>query len=120
MKMIKKNNKKGFTLVELIIVIAILAILALILVPSITGYIGRANTSRDQANARSFYTAAILATETAETAATEAAITTEAIGIANLPTGVTATITWNTDGTVASVVYDTITFNGTDFGTTTP
>ena len=32
------NNKKGFTLIELIIVIAILAILSLILVPSFMGY----------------------------------------------------------------------------------
>lgn len=48
-------NKKGFTLIELIVVIAILAILALILVPSITNYIGEATASRDQANSRSLY-----------------------------------------------------------------
>ncbi|MBI9011992.1 MAG: type II secretion system protein [Clostridiales bacterium] len=38
MKMIQKNmNKKGFTLVELIIVIAVMAILAAIVVPRMTG-----------------------------------------------------------------------------------
>ncbi len=37
-----KNSKKGFTLVELIVVISILAILALILVPSIIGYTAKA------------------------------------------------------------------------------
>ena len=43
----KKNlNKKGFTLIELIVVIAILAILALILVPSITGYIAKAESAK--------------------------------------------------------------------------
>ena len=54
-KMKKILNKKGFTLIELIVVIAILAILALILVPTITNYIGEATASRDQANSRSLY-----------------------------------------------------------------
>ena len=51
----KLLNKKGFTLIELIVVIAILAILALILVPSILRYVDEANKSRDQANARALY-----------------------------------------------------------------
>ena len=41
---LKKNNKKGFTLVELIVVLVILAILAALLVPALTGYIDRAKT----------------------------------------------------------------------------
>ena len=42
-KMFKKlKDKKGFTLVELIVVLVILAILAALLVPSLTGYIDRA------------------------------------------------------------------------------
>lgn len=59
--MIKKNKKKGFTLIELVIVIAILAILAAILVPSVTGYITKADNARDEANARTVYMAASLA-----------------------------------------------------------
>lgn len=51
----KKLNKKGFTLIELIVVIAILAILAAILVPAIINYVSQAGDSRDQANARSIY-----------------------------------------------------------------
>ena len=51
----KKLNKKGFTLIELIVVIAILAILALILVPSISNYVAEANKSKDEANVRSVY-----------------------------------------------------------------
>lgn len=51
----KKNNKKGFTLIELIVVIAILAILAAILIPAVTGYIAKATDGKDQANCRSLY-----------------------------------------------------------------
>ena len=36
------ENKKGFTLVELIVVLVILAILAALLVPALTGYIDKA------------------------------------------------------------------------------
>lgn len=42
-KMFKKlKDKKGFTLVELIVVLVILAILAALLVPALTGYIAKA------------------------------------------------------------------------------
>lgn len=58
------KNKKGFTLVELVVVIAILAILALILVPSISGYVSNAEKAKNEANARSIYTAYILAKQT--------------------------------------------------------
>jgi prepilin-type N-terminal cleavage/methylation domain-containing protein len=51
----KKLNKKGFTLIELIVVIAILAILAAILIPSVTGYITKATDAKNQANCRSYY-----------------------------------------------------------------
>lgn len=51
----KKLNKKGFTLIELIVVIAILAILAAILIPAVTGYIQKAEQARDSANCRALY-----------------------------------------------------------------
>ena len=40
--MMKKSNKKGFTLVELIVVIAIMAILAAVLIPTVTNKINDA------------------------------------------------------------------------------
>ena len=52
----KLLNKKGFTLIELIVVIAILAILAMILIPSLTGYIAKATNAKNAANCRSEYT----------------------------------------------------------------
>ena len=53
-----KNKKKGFTLVELIVVLAILAILAAMLVPALTGYIDKANEKKAIATARQYYVAA--------------------------------------------------------------
>lgn len=61
----KKLNKKGFTLIELIVVIGILAVLALILIPSIINYVDQARVATAQANARSAYSAAALHVATA-------------------------------------------------------
>ena len=51
----KVNNKKGFTLIELIVVIAILAVLAAIIIPTVASSLESANRARDLANARSAY-----------------------------------------------------------------
>ena len=53
-----KNDKKGFTLVELIVVLVILAILAALLVPALTGYIDRAKEKSVIADTRSVVMAA--------------------------------------------------------------
>lgn len=47
-----KRNKKGFTLVELVIVIAVLAILAAIAVPNVTNIVNQANENTDKSNAQ--------------------------------------------------------------------
>ena len=52
--MMKKSNKKGFTLVELIVVIAIMAILAAVLVPTVTSKIKQANQSSANSEASSY------------------------------------------------------------------
>ena len=58
MKKLGKTTKKGFTLVELIVVLVILAVLAAMLVPALTGYIKRARQEKDYQMASSVLTAA--------------------------------------------------------------
>ena len=55
--MINRNNKKGFTIVELVIVIAVIAILAAVLIPTFSGIIAKANLSADQQAIRNMNTA---------------------------------------------------------------
>lgn len=52
-----KNDQKGFTLVELIVVLVILAIMAALLVPALLGYVDKAKEGRYLEEARSIYTA---------------------------------------------------------------
>lgn len=54
----KLKNKKGFTLVELIVVLVILAILAALLVPALTGYIDKAREQSLTSEASMVLTAA--------------------------------------------------------------
>jgi prepilin-type N-terminal cleavage/methylation domain-containing protein len=60
----KLLNKKGFTLIELIVVIAIIAILAAILIPALLNYIQEANRTKDQSDCRSLFTEAALSVAT--------------------------------------------------------
>ena len=43
----RNTNKKGFTIVELVIVVAVIAILAAVLIPTFSGIIRKANVSKD-------------------------------------------------------------------------
>lgn len=52
----KKNNRKGFTIVELVIVIAVIAILATVLVPTFGDVITKANKSAAMQEAKNTYT----------------------------------------------------------------
>ena len=64
MKKLGKSSKKGFTLVELIVVLVILAVLAAMLVPALIGYIDRAKKEKEFQAASTVYAAVqALATE---------------------------------------------------------
>ena len=51
----KKMNKKGFTIVELVIVIAVIGILATVLIPTFSDVISSANNSKFTQQARNEY-----------------------------------------------------------------
>lgn len=52
-----RNNRKGFTIVELVIVIAVIAILAGVLIPTFAGVTKKANESKALQEAKNAYTA---------------------------------------------------------------
>ena len=53
-----KKNRKGFTLVEIIVVLVILAILAAFTIPAMLGFVNDAKMKAEIANAREVYVAA--------------------------------------------------------------
>ena len=53
----KRNNKKGFTIVELVIVIAVIAILSAVLIPTFGSVINDANAVAAKQEARNGYLA---------------------------------------------------------------
>ena len=58
MKKTVKASKKGFTLVELIVVLVILAVLAAMLVPALVGYVDKAKAEKEYQTAATVYGAA--------------------------------------------------------------
>lgn len=61
--MFNKKTKKGFTIVELVIVIAVVAILAAVLVPTFAGLIKKAQISNDQTLVRNLNTSLAISSE---------------------------------------------------------
>lgn len=62
----KKTNKKGFTLAELLVVVAIIAVLVAIAIPIFTSQLEKAREATDLANLRAAYaecTASVLTEE---------------------------------------------------------
>ena len=67
--MLSLRNRKGFTLIELMIVVAILGILAAVAIPAFLKYIKRSKTSEATMNVRKLYDGSVtyFATEYADT-----------------------------------------------------
>ncbi len=124
----KKINKKGFTLAELLIVVAIIAVLVAIAIPVFNAQLEKSREATDLANLRSAYAEAVatyLTTGTAATSSTpykvqqktagwsvdatalESALQTASSALANATSG-TFTVTYDvdTDGTTPKVTVN--------------
>lgn len=121
--LLKQRNKKGFTLVEVIVVLVILAILAAILIPSMVGWIDKAQEKSAVVEGRSMLLAAqTIASENYINAKTATALTAAQEGEAAALADVGATFTTGsvalnggkvTGFTMTSSDGYTVTYDGT-------
>jgi prepilin-type N-terminal cleavage/methylation domain len=116
----KPLSKKGFTLVEIIVVLVILAILAAILIPSMVGYIDKANKKTAVVEARSCVMAAqticsenykagttlALTAEVENTSGTKVAFSEAILDLAELSTPAAVTAITDTNGKVTSLTMN--------------
>lgn len=120
------KNKKGFTLVELIVVLVILAILAALLIPALTGYIDKANKEKVVSETRMVAMAVqtecseaygkLKAGETLTTwtgESNEHIINIKDLAEVLTATGRTFDATAYTDGAIVTVIYDDGTYRCT-------
>lgn len=113
-KIRRLKDKKGFTLVELIVVLVILAILAALLIPTLTGYIDKANEKKVIAQTRMVVMA--VQTEASSEYGTAAGLTAgswnaasaqvkDIQGLAELGTTAHFTAAITTKGVISTVTY---------------
>lgn len=95
----KKANKKGFTIMEMLIVVAIIAVLVAIAIPTFNGALTKSKEAADVANIRAAYAEVIVSYMTNDSAAPTYALIKDKAGKLNFPTKFTE------DATNKQVVY---------------
>ncbi len=110
------SNRKGFTLIELMIVVAILGILAAVAIPAFLKYIKRSKTSEAEMNIRKMYDSSVSYFSTEYSSSAGAIISPRFPSTAG-PTPLLANIGSNkvqTDFTGASATWVSLNFGLTD------
>ena len=79
----KKMNKKGFTLIEMLVVIAIIAVLVSIIIPTVTSATTKASAAANAANLRSVKAEITTALLTGDSPVTASGITFTAVANSN-------------------------------------
>ena len=107
----KKNNRKGFTMAELLIVVAIIAVLVAIAIPVFGTQLEKAKISTDEANVRSWYAeqiAGYLSDEITTEPTTYGGVALKATGASATPSGTfadnTFVVTYHADKLTTDLV----------------
>jgi type IV pilus assembly protein PilA len=123
MKNLKIAKKKGFSLVELLVVIAVIGVIAAIAIPAMTNVFGSSRTAKARRNAQNIASAYAAAMAAGGTAATDedTAYTAVLAGINGAGQFSTSVFKVNLDAAEAAVAKDytdwqsgTLVYTGTD------
>lgn len=115
----KNSNKKGFTLVELVVVIAIIGVLAAILVPSMMGYVKKSRLKTANGNAKTAYNTAAGALADLETSGVQVSSIANSVDCTNGTTSIPDIDSVDADSAVSyvmAVVQNALGANGADGG----
>ena len=109
-----RKNKKGFTLVEIIVVLLILAILAAAAIPTMLGFVNQAKKNTQIGNARAAYVALqMIATKEAGSEQASTLGSTFTIGAAGTGTGTAAELNeYLGPDMTGAVISDIVVSNG--------